>query len=291
MTNRERYFVDLHTHSTASDGTDTPMAVVSAADAAGLAAVALTDHDTLAGLDEAEAAGRDLGLEVVRGCELSCGTAYGELHILGLWLPRDVRSLESKLTWLRQMRQERNRGMVRRLQELGCDITMEDVLAETGGESVGRPHIAAALQRKGYVPDRRTAFREYLGQTGKAYLPKTVLTPAESVHMLAELGATVCLAHPMLRPLPVDWLESTLAYLKECGLSCIEAYHSEHSEAQVAACLALARRFDLGVSGGSDYHGKNKPNISIGRGYGGLRVSVHIYEELLRRRTAAGLPA
>ncbi|MBE6441142.1 MAG: PHP domain-containing protein [Desulfovibrio desulfuricans] len=286
----EKKFVDLHTHSTASDGTDSPAAVVAAAGAAGLAAMALTDHDTLAGLDEAQAAGRELGVEVVRGCEISSGTEYGELHILGLWLPRDAAPLEEKLVWLRQKRQERNIGIVRRLCELGLNISMDDVLAEAGGESVGRPHIAAVLLRKGYVRDKNAAFRDYLGSGGRAYLPKTVPSPEESVRLLAGLGATVSLAHPMLRKTPAGWLESMVVRLKACGLDAIEAYHSEHSEAQVRACLALARKHDLGVSGGSDYHGGNKPSIRIGRGYGGLRVSVAVFEDLRRRRAAAGLP-
>ncbi|MBQ9452824.1 MAG: PHP domain-containing protein [Desulfovibrio sp.] len=283
-------FVDLHTHSTASDGTDTPAAVVAVAAEAGLASIALTDHDTLAGLEEAQTAGQRLGVEVVRGCEISSGTEFGELHILGLWLPSKAAVLTQKLAWLRQKRQERNQNIVQKLQDLGLGITMEDVLTVARGESVGRPHIAAALVDKGYVASKKEAFREYLGDGGKAYLPKTVLSPEESVSLLAGLGATVSLAHPMLRKLPSEWLESMIGRLKDCGLTAIEAYHSEHSETQTGYCLALARRFGLGVSGGSDYHGGTKPNIKIGRGYGGLRVSFAVLEELRRQRIAAGLP-
>ncbi|MBO4300002.1 MAG: PHP domain-containing protein [Desulfovibrio sp.] len=286
----ESKYVDLHTHSTASDGTDTPAALVTAASAAGLAAIALTDHDTLAGLEEAQAAGRELGVDVVRGCEISCGTEYGELHMLGLWLPEKPTSLEEKLTWLRQQRRERNVGIVAKLRALGLDVSMDEVLAQAKGESVGRPHIAAVLMAKGYVRTKDEAFREYLGDGGKAWLPKTVLTPEESVRLLSGLGATVSLAHPMLRKTPAAWLDAMVAHLKDCGLDAIEAYHSEHSESQTRDCLELARRYGLAVSGGSDYHGSNKPSIKIGRGYGSLRVSVQLYEELRRLRTAAGLP-
>lgn len=288
--NLEQKFVDLHTHSTASDGTDSPTTLVTAAKAAGLAAIALTDHDTVAGLEEAQAAGRKLGMDVVRGCEISCSTEHGHLHILGLWLPVDAKPLEERLSWLRQQRDARNVNILRKLQELGLSVSMDEVLAEAKGESVGRPHIATVLLRKGYVGDKKEAFRKYLGNEGKAYVPRTVLTPEESVRLLSSLGATVSLAHPLLRKLPWDWLEAMVAHLKDCGLDAIEAYHSEHSEAQTRACLELARRHGLAVSGGSDYHGANKPSIALGRGYGSLRVSVQLFEDLRRRRQAVGLP-
>ena len=283
-------YIDLHTHSTASDGTDAPATLVANARAAGLAAVALTDHDTLSGLDEAQAAGSELGVEVVRGCEISTGTDLGELHIVGLWLPENPLPLLRKLAWLREMRAERNTGIVKKLQDLGLDICMEEVLEAAKGESVGRPHIAEVLLRKGYAKDTRTVFKEFLGSRGKAYLPKTVLEPEESVRLLADLGATVCLAHPLLWKAPSGWLDSMVARLKDYGLSAIEAYHSEHSEPDVRTCLALAKRFDLGVSGGSDYPGSNKPTIRLGKGYGGLRISTAVLDALRERRAAAGLP-
>ena len=125
---------------------------------------------------------------------------------------------------------------------------------------------------------------------GKAYLPKEVLDPEESVRLLADLGATVSLAHPMLWKGPPGWLDTQVARLKDCGLNAIEAWHSEHSEADVRACLALAKRFDLGISGGSDYHGENKPSICLGKGYGKLRIGMDVLESLRQRRMAAGLP-
>ena len=144
-------FIDLHTHSSASDGTDSPAQLVTNAYAAGLAAVAITDHDTLSGLDEGQQVGRELGIEVVRGCEISTGTELGELHILGLWLPQDPQALLEKLHWLRERRAERNVGIVKKLQDLGYDINMEEVLAAAKGESVGRPHIAEVLLNKGFA--------------------------------------------------------------------------------------------------------------------------------------------
>lgn len=283
-------FIDLHTHSQASDGTDSPAQLVAGAVAAGLAAVALTDHDTLSGLDEAEAAAQRHGIEFLRGCELSTRTEYGEMHILGLWLPRQADALEQRLADIRHKRDNRNAHILEKLATLGISISMDELQHEARGESVGRPHIAALLVKKGAVPDMETAFREYLGSGGRAYLPKEVLEPEEAVRLMAGLGATVSLAHPCLKPLPPDWLEAFVLRLKACGLSAIEAYHSEHSDAAVRSCVDLARRLDLGLSGGSDYHGRNKPRIRLGHGYGGLRVSLDILEDLKARRRQQGLP-
>ena len=174
-------FIDLHTHSQASDGTDSPGQLVRNAQIQGLAAVAVTDHDTVSGLGEAEAAARDLGLEFVRGCELSTSTELGEMHVLGLWLPRDLAPLQDRLQYLRRKRSERNVRIVEKLQGLGVEIELDEVLHEARGESVGRPHIAAVLVRKGYVKDVSEAFKEYLGYYGRAYLPKEVLQPEEAV--------------------------------------------------------------------------------------------------------------
>jgi predicted metal-dependent phosphoesterase TrpH len=146
------------------------------------------------------------------------------------------------------------------------------------------------LGRKGYVRVPGEAFRAYLGCKGKAYLPKTVLEPEDGVGLLSRVGATVSLAHPLLWKAPEGWLGKMLGRLKDCGLDAIEAYHREHSQEDVRTCLALAKRFNLGVSGGSDYHGANKPAISLGKGYGGLFVGWNVLQDLLARRRAAGLP-
>ncbi|MEG6593543.1 PHP domain-containing protein [Desulfovibrio sp. 1188_IL3213] len=282
--------VDLHTHTRASDGTDSPAQLMAKAAEAGLRAIAVTDHDTLSGLDEAAAAGRELGVELIRGCEISTSTELGELHILGLWLPEQPEALLQNLAFLREKRGERNEGIVRKLQDLGLDVGMEEVLAAAKGESVGRPHIAEVLLRKGYAKNIREVFKEFLGNHGKAYLPKEVLEPEAIVRLLADLGATVSLAHPLLWKAPPGWLEGQVARLRDCGLNAIEAWHSEHTEADVRTCLALAKRFDLGISGGSDYHGINKPAIQLGRGYGGLRVGVGVLDDLRERRIKMGLP-
>jgi len=282
--------IDLHTHTTASDGSSSPAEVVRLAARAKLAAVAITDHDTVAGLDEAEAEGRRLGIEVVRGCELSTTSEYGEVHILGLWLPRDCTELSQRLKALRERRQRRNRLILEKLAAIGLPLTEEEVLAFSGGESVGRPHIAMAMLERGYVAEIREAFRLYIGKDGPAFVPKEPFSPEEAVRLLAEAGATTSFAHPMLLRCPPDWRETLTGRLSEAGLDAIEAYHSEHSSADERCCVGLAARYHLALSGGSDYHGLAKPCIRVGRGKGGLRVTAAILEMLKARRRSQGQP-
>lgn len=285
----ERNLVDLHTHSTASDGTDSPAELVICAHGLGLRAIALTDHDTLYGLAEAEQTAYKLGIDFIRGCEISTRSTAGEHHILGLWVPHHAEALETWLDDVRCRRNERNAEMVARLQSLGFDITLEEVRARASG-SVGRPHMAAVLADKGYARDMGTAFRDYLGPNGKAYVPKRVPAPEEAVRLLAAVGATAVLAHPFLNAAARTDVEALARRLAECGLAAIEAWHTSHSEADTRHCVELAKRLDLGLSGGSDYHGANKPGIQPGRGYGALRVPLAVLEALKQRRRTKGLP-
>lgn len=282
-------FVDLHTHTTASDGTDSPRELVRKAATAGLAAVAITDHDTLSGLAEAEAAGEAFGIDVIRGCELSVQSDYGEVHLLGLWLPKDASQLEQVLAGLRERRETRNRLIVAKLNTLGLFLTYDEVLEEAHGESVGRPHIAAVLLAKGYVGTFRQAFDLFLGARGAAYVPRITLDPEEGVRVLANLGGVVSFAHPMLIRCPPAWFDTIIPRLKEAGLSAIEAYHSEHAAKDERFCVDLAARYGLGLSGGSDYHGTTKAGVQLGRGKGGLRVTVALLDALKARRPSRAL--
>lgn len=281
--------IDLHTHTLASDGTDSPAQLVRRAKAQGLLAVAITDHDTVGGLAEAEEEGKALGLEVIRGCELSAKGEHNEIHILGLWLPRDTRVLEQSLLTLREHRNIRNMIIVEKLQHLGMKISYEEVLAASTGEAVGRPHIAAVLVRKGFVDNLREAFARYLGYRGQAYVPKEILSPADAVSLLANMGATVSLAHPCLSMGSHEAIENTVRSLKDSGLTAIEAYHSDHSQAEQRFCVDLATRYGLALSGGSDYHGTAKPRIRLGTGYGGLRVPMFVLDRLKAQRQRMGL--
>ena len=198
--------IDLHTHSTFSDGTSTPEELLAHAKEIGLQALALTDHDTCSGLPRAEKAAAEAGIPFVRGCELSTRTERGSFHILGLWLPEQTDVLEERLSALRRRRAERNEKIVERLCTLGLPLTMEDVLICAGQGTVGRPHIAQVMVQKGYVPDLRSAFTEYLGANGRAYVPKKVFSPEEAIRLLVSTGATVSLAHPCIHHYPSAWL-------------------------------------------------------------------------------------
>lgn len=287
-----RIFVDLHTHTSASDGTDSPAGMVRRAAGLGLGAVAVTDHDTLAGLDEAEAAGRALGVEIVRGCEISTRFGQSEVHIVGLWVPREterLKPLEAALAHVREGRATRNRRMAERLADLGLPVTYEAVRELAGGEVVGRPHFAALLCRLGVTATPREAFDRYLGAGRSAYVPRELPEPAEAVTWLSAIGATACLAHPRLIRCAPEALEDLVASLVPHGLNAIEAYHSEHSAADERVCVELAQRHGLLLSGGSDYHGAAKPGVELGRGRGGLRVTAAILERLRADRHARGL--
>ncbi len=288
--------IDLHTHTTASDGSLAPRELVLAAKAAGLEAVAVTDHDTVAGLAEALAAGAEVGLEVIPGCEVAAEFTAGqngrdrEIHILGLWLPAAPGRLAAVLDELVTYRHNRNHIIIEKLRELGCDVTYEAVKDLAGEGSVGRPHIARLLMDKGYVKGIQEAFDRYLGSKGRAYAPKKVLSPGEAIALLKAEGATVLLAHPGMMGLSAGALEAEVRRLVDLGLDGLEAYYSEHSPTQTKLFLRLAREMDLAVSGGSDFHGTPKPYITLGRGRGDLRISRQVLDDLKARRAKQGLP-
>ena len=281
--------VDLHTHTTFSDGTLQPEELIAQAKEVGLSALAVSDHDTCDGLERAEAAGAALGIEVIRGCELSTMTEKGELHILGLWVPNDP-ELQRLLTLLQERRRERNWAMLAKLDQLGMPVSQEEVLALAGSGTVGRPHMARAMCAKGYVKTVREAFDRFLGAGCPAFVPKRVLAPSEAVQALAKAGATVSLAHPFLLHFPKAWLWAMIRSLLPFGLDALEVWHTEHTQEDVQQGLAWAKELDLGVSGGSDYHGSNKPGVELGRGRGSLCLSYDLLEHLRARRRAQGLP-
>lgn len=283
--------IDLHTHSTASDGSDRPSELVRKAAEAHLAVLALTDHDTLDGLAEAESAAARLGIIFIRGCELSTSTAWGEAHFLGLWIPDDgkrTEKLESALSEVHEKRRERNVRIAEKLRTLGMDVTYEAAAALAGGRVVGRPHFAELLCRLGVVENEREAFRRYLGRDGLAYVPRELMCPERAVSLLKSSGALVSMAHPRLLHAPLEELERMLVHLKDAGLDALEAYHSEHDAGDVRLCVELAARHELQITGGSDYHGEAKPKIALGRGRGSLRVGMNVYEELMAYRRKMG---
>jgi len=274
--------IDLHTHSQASDGTLAPAELVALARANGLAAVALTDHDTLAGLPEARQAGRELGVDVVPGVELSVADGDKSIHVLGLFLSDHPGPLAEALADLREKRHHRNRLILEKLAQLGIPIAYEDVQALARG-TVGRPHIAQVMLARGAVTSLKEAFSRYLGNHGRAYVPKEKLELGRAFDLLHAEGALVILAHPYMLGQNGRALIETVGRYRDRGLDGIEAFYTEHSQAQTLEYRALARRFDLVLSGGSDFHGATKPGVELGRGRGNLRVDISILETLRER--------
>ncbi|MGD9124741.1 MAG: PHP domain-containing protein [Desulfarculaceae bacterium] len=276
--------IDLHTHTTASDGSLTPSQLVAAAKEAGLKAVAITDHDNISGLEEALAAGAELGLEVIPGVEISVeGEQKGGIHVVGLFLDHRRAALGEGLERLQQARAQRNPQIAARLQELGMDITMEQVLQYAGRGQVGRPHFAQALIEGGYVQNRQEAFGRFLAADKPAYVPKFRFSPPEALSLLRGAGAVPILAHPGLLNLPWAELEALLRQLIGQGLEGLEAYYSEHDQATTQRLVSLAARLGLVVSGGSDFHGLPKPDISLGRGKGDMRIPYSLLTALKQR--------
>ena len=281
--------IDLHTHTTASDGSLSPTELLALAKEVGLTAIGVTDHDTVAGLAEAKAAGLRQGVEVVPGCELSVGEGKQSMHILGLFLPDDPARLAKTLDFVISARMGRNQKIVDKLNELGVDITLDEIKAEAGG-TVGRPHFAKVLLKKGVVSSFQQAFDVWIGNEGKAYVPRTRLSPAQAFEVLAAEGATPVLAHPYILGLKPHELDARVAELKELGLEGIEAYYTEHSQSQTEQYKGLAKKHGLVITGGSDFHGAPKPLVALGTGRGSLRVPDQVLENLKAHRRAKGLP-
>lgn len=253
---------DLHIHTTASDGTDSPEAVVALAAGKGFSIIAITDHDTMCGVPEAVAAGEKYGVRVIGGVEISAG-GQAEVHVLGYGV-RDVERLEQTLTLMRDKRAERMAGMVEKLRALGVDVTLDEVTALSGG-SVGRSHLARVLIDKGVVRDVREAFAKYLSPGKPAYVEREKLGVQQAVRLIADCGGLPVIAHPGQNRGESYWGRERFHALKAYGLRGIEVYHMAHGAAQAAAFERIARAENLLVTGGSDYHGKVK-NVGIGDG-------------------------
>lgn len=282
-----RRFVDLHAHSTASDGTLSPTELIALADECKLAAVALTDHDTVDGIAEARRAADACGdLRFVAGIEISAVPPRGTLHIVGLGVDEHAESLANLMEALQEGRRQRNPKIVAKLRELGLEITMDDVLAvarEAGGtdDIVSRVHIAETLQRRGHVKDRQEAFDKFLATGKSAYVDRTRFSSADSIEMIQQAGGLAILAHPpQLRYDNNAQLEQILSDLVGNGLDGIEAYSTDATDEQTRHYMDLAKRFNLLILGGSDFHGQPKPHVRLGR----PRVPASLISEELAER-------
>lgn len=253
--------------------------------AKGLEALAITDHDTLAGYDLAEPLARNAGLELVCGIEISTKFHGRSVHLLGYFV-HDAPAPEFRdwLLALQRSRRERNRRMIERLRSLGVDITIEEVEAK-GRRMTGRPHFARVLLEKGYVATYDQAFQDYLDESAKGYVQRMEAPMHEAIERVRKAGGLPSLAHPIRVSRRVfdghEQFENSLAEMVEMGLQAIEIYHSDHRLEDVARYESLAQRFDLAATGGSDFHGANKPRVELGRGYeGNLNIPRAVLDRL-----------
>ena len=280
--------IDLHIHTTASDGTFTPAQVVAHALKLNLKAIAITDHDTLAGSSEALNSGISTGLDFLTGVEISAAPPpfyhqAGSFHLLGYGISLDDLKLNQTLESLQASRKNRNPAIVARLNELGIDISLEEVYEEAGDVQLGRPHIAQTLVRKGVVSSMDEAFDHFL-KTGKpAYVDKFRIECSKAIEAILGAGGIPVLAHPgLLEYESDDQLNALIGQLKQMGIRGIEVFYSEHTADQIHLFTELARRHELLITGGTDFHGSMHPDIKMGSGKGNLFIAYELYEQLIQ---------
>ena len=275
--------IDLHTHSTCSDGSETPARVVELAARAQCRAVALTDHDCLDGIPEAAKRAGELGLDFVAGCEVSSADDSGPLHLLCYFCPGTPGALAELLERVRVDRHERNLHIAARLRELGIQVSIEDAADEAKGDVVGRPHFAAVLVRLGVADSIDDAFERFLKRGGASYVQRSPLPPTEVIEAAHSSGAVVSLAHPLSVELAPSGLDELVKGLAEIGLDGLESYYSGYEPPDREDLVLLSRRHGLVPTGGSDFHGAYRPKSSVGSGTGDLIVPDWVLDELRDR--------
>lgn len=276
--------VDLHTHSTASDGTYTPTQLIDYAHEKGLAAIALTDHDTTKGLEEAMEAGKKYDdLEVVPGIEFSTDYEGKDIHIVGLYMHYEDPEVQKRLQEFVDSRIMRNRKMCRLLTEHGVPMDFDELQAAFPDSVITRAHYAAYMLEKGYIKSRQEAFDRYIGDNCECFVPREKITPVMAVKMVLDAGGVPILAHPILYGMSDDRLRKLVAQLKEVGLVGIEAIYTTYTAADERQIRAIAADYDLLISGGSDFHGDNKPGIDLGVGFGKLYIPDLVLESIKQK--------
>ncbi len=302
--------VDLHVHSNKSDGSLTPTELVALAVEKGLSAFALTDHDTTDGLTEALNAAADYNrkladgtlpplasgktpvpLEVIPGIEFSTEYEGKDIHIVGLYLDYEAPFFQEQIQAFVDARITRNQKMCANLQEAGIDISYEKLLVAFPGSVITRGHYARYLLEHGYVKSMPEAFDRYLGDHTKYFVPRDKITPAQAVELILKANGIPVLAHPTLYHMSDARLEKLVSCLKEAGLIGIEAIYSTYNTAEERQMRGLAAKYDLCISGGSDFHGANKPKLELATGYGKLFIPEEILDNLKKKRPGAQKPA
>jgi len=287
MSDNTRRWIDLHLHSTASDGAHPPAMVVELSHVRGLSAIALTDHDTVAGLDEAQQAARRTGIDFIPGIELEATFRKKRLHLLGYFIDPSSETLTTSLTDMIRWRHERNEQIVAKLKSLGITLDYEAIRARHPNAAIGRPHIADELMRQHVVSGFQQAFTRYLGSDAPAYVPRRSLEADQAIDIIRRAGGVASLAHPSRVNCQSTLELSTLVSgLVDVGLGAIEVQHPDHSPEQSQLYAGLADRYRLAMTGGSDFHSLGR-TISRGTGFAKLRVPeewLHALRERAERR-------
>jgi len=269
--------VDMHLHTTASDGALSPTELVEKAYEKGIKVLAITDHDTVDGLEEGRKKALELGIEFINGIEISCDWLGKEVHILGYFINCEDEKFQSEIMALREIRENRNEKMLEKLEKNGIYITLEELQEEAKGDILSRSHMANIIMKKGYAYSKKEAFSRYLGQHGIAYVPKSNLSPDRAVRIIKENGGLVSLAHPKLITRDRGQILKIINGLKKVGLDALEAYHGKFQINDVKYYMDLAKETGLLWTGGSDFHGNERDIIEIGDG----EVPMYVYEALL----------
>ena len=276
--------IDLHVHSNASDGTYTPSELVSYALEKELAAMALTDHDTVSGVEEAVEAAEGTELLLIPGVELSAEYRGRDIHILGLFLNYRSEPFLEYLEQFKKTRDERNEKMAERLTAHKLPLTIEEMKAEYGDAVLTRAHFAKMLKKKGYVRSYDEAFDRFLGDGKPCYIPRERITPKGAIDLIHEADGLAVLAHPLLYHLGIDELEVLVTLLKGYGLDGIEAIYSMNTGRDERRMKGLAEKYELLITGGSDFHGATKPHIDLGTGRGSLCIPESILDEIKKMK-------
>ncbi len=280
----EKNCVDLHVHSNKSDGSLSPSDLVLEAKKKGLKAFALTDHDTVDGIDEAMAASENSGVTVIPGIELSTEYEGKDIHIVGLLIDKEQPAFQDKIQEFVDSRIQRNRKMCQKLTEAGCPLTYEELVDEFPGAVITRAHYAQILLKKGYTKSLKEAFERYIGDRGPCFIPREKITPEDGVKLILSAKGIPVLAHPLLYGMGKERLQILVDRLKDAGLEAIEAVYCTYSPSEETQMREFAKKNGLLISGGSDFHGNAKPGLEMGTGYGKLYVSEEILDELVMRK-------
>ncbi|TCK97792.1 hypothetical protein EDC19_0194 [Natranaerovirga hydrolytica] len=276
--------IDLHVHSNASDGTMSPEEIIAYAKEKKLSAIALTDHDTISGISSAKKAGEEHNIEVISGIEFSTQYNHKDIHILGLFIDENNTDFQEKLSEFVASRNNRNDIIIKKLNDLGVDIGKKDLLEQSPDGVITRAHFAKVLKNKGYIKEIKDAFTKYIGDGCPAFVPRSKVTPEDAIKLTEQANGIAVLAHPLLYGLSEKELIQLIEHLIPMGLKGIEAIYSLHTLEEQSKLRRLARKYGLLITGGSDFHGSNKPHIDLGSGKGNLKVSDEVLVALKHAR-------